>query len=108
MRNRAYHTCKVLEDRKVHLVHQVCLAKEDCKEKKDHLEEMDREFCQDLKDLLDHQVQREARHMALPEQQGYDSKSFHLLTVLAKCTEHGLGRAIHASCMDKEILPSTT
>jgi hypothetical protein len=71
---QAYHMCEVLEDRKVHLVHQVGPAKEDCKEKKDHLEEMDREVCQDLKDLLDHGVQQEARCMALPEQWGYDSK----------------------------------
>jgi hypothetical protein len=50
------------------------MAKEDCKEKKDRLEEMDHEVCQDLKDLLDHRVQQEAQHMALPEQRGYDSK----------------------------------
>jgi hypothetical protein len=58
---------EVLEDRKVHLVHQVSTAKEGCKETKDHQEEMDREVCQDLKDLLDHQVQQEVRRMALPE-----------------------------------------
>jgi hypothetical protein len=71
---QAYHMREVLKDRKVHLVHQVLMAKEDCKEKKDHLEEMDCEVRQDLKDLLDHRVQQEAQHMALPEQWGYDSK----------------------------------
>jgi hypothetical protein len=70
----AYHSREVLKDRKVHLVHQVRLVKEDCKEMKDHQEETDREAHQDCKDLLGHQVQQEARCMVLPERLGYDLK----------------------------------
>jgi hypothetical protein len=72
---QAYHTHEVLKDRKVHLVHQVRTAKEGCKETKDCQEEMDHKVHQDLKDLLDHQVQQEVQRMALPERLGYNSKT---------------------------------